>query len=315
MQSRRWFTLMLSLIIILSFAACSGGGSSGGNGDEDNPGTIIVDPSPEYPIMIFGVEINSRPGRVLTLAPSITEKLYDLGHQNRIVGISDFCDYPVSIIGTPRFGTAQIPDVNEIIDLAPHVILSAAPLPLDAASSLEDAGIPVIVFTHSFSLVDLEETYITIATLMDGRTTGRRIGERFVEILGERIDEIAAGAPAGSRGRAMYLRTLPFTIATGNTLEGELIERLGFENIASGQEVRWVFDPEEARSPEGRELFQSLDVIFSDERFAPVSAIQNSEFFAGLDLDISEIYVYIDSLVFERQSLRMLSELEKMVAR
>jgi iron complex transport system substrate-binding protein len=300
------------LLLVFLLAACSGPGGPGGL-----PADIPLEPQPdpEYPVMISGVALESRPARVLSLAPAITEKLCDLNYQDRIIGISDFCDYPVALSGTTRFGTAQAPYIHDILYASPHVVLSAAQLPVDAAKALGDAGIPVIIFSHSFSVIELEEVYTTIAVMMDGRTSGRMIGERFVENLNARIDEIAAAPMSGTAPKkALYLSMLDFHVATGNTLEGELLQRIGFENIAEGQRNRWLFDPQEANSDEGRALFESIEMLFIDENAAPISMLENSEFYKDLPCVVDDLYIYINKTAFERQSLRMLEQLEIMAA-
>ncbi|MDR2909532.1 MAG: hypothetical protein LBU86_06595, partial [Oscillospiraceae bacterium] len=170
----------------------------------------------------------------------------------------------------------------------------------------------VAVLPHAQSLAELEETWLAVCALMDGRTTGAMIGEKFVEDIEDRISQIAAAPAEGEPKPAIYLRMLNYTIATANTLEGELLERIGFINIAAGQTTRWAFDPGEAQSPEGRALFESVEMIFCDERDVSIKMLEQSDFYRGLNCVLKDLYIYIDCAVFERQSLRMLDQLELM---
>jgi iron complex transport system substrate-binding protein len=53
------------------------------------------------------VKIPSHPRRIISLAPSITEILFILDLDEEIVGVTDFCDYPVGVSKKRRIGCIQ----------------------------------------------------------------------------------------------------------------------------------------------------------------------------------------------------------------
>ncbi|HKR62458.1 MAG TPA: helical backbone metal receptor [Thermoanaerobaculia bacterium] len=59
--------------------------------------------------------------RVVSLVPSITETLFDLGAGASVVGITDFCIFPPSL-DLPRLGGTKNPRVDEIRALAPDLV-------------------------------------------------------------------------------------------------------------------------------------------------------------------------------------------------
>ena len=307
---QRLLTLVLVLVLALGLASCGAGGENGQTGNGPDAAT-----DPEYPVVVGGTTIAFRPTRIVSLAPSITEKIYDLGHGGRLVGISYYQgDYPASLAHMPAFGLATRPNIQGILSVNPHLVFSVSELPLPAMAALEEAGIPLVILpSYAQSMSELEAIYLNLSMILDGRTTGRIFGESFRRELNRRIDEIAAEISYYPPLNAVYLRALDFTVATGDTLEGQLMERLGFVNIARDQR-NWAFDPEEAVSPEGRELFGSLDVIFFDpgDQDDPYGtsgvAIGQSTFWQ----DINAAHVYIDNSIFEIQSMRLLGQLELM---
>jgi len=290
--------------LALGLAAC------GGDNGYDN-GYQSGEPDPEYPVSvgINGAVVEFRPTRVVSLAPSLTEKIYDLGHGGRLVGISDHQgDYPASLAHLPAYGLATMPDIQGILSVNPHVVFSVSELPQGAMVALEVAEIPLVILpSYAHSMAELEEIYLGISMALDGRTTGRMIGERFAREFNRKIDDIAARVPSIYPPlSAVYLRALDFTVATGDTLEGQLLERMGFVNIARDQRD-WAFDPEDAASTEGTALFGSLDVIFFDLGYIdPEDDLAESAFWRGIDA----AHVNIDSLIFDRQSLRLLDQLD-----
>jgi len=64
------------------------------------------------------------PERVISLIPSITESLFDLGLGNRIVGVSQFCTYPEHLVlEKPRVGGQKNPNHDAIASLNPDLII------------------------------------------------------------------------------------------------------------------------------------------------------------------------------------------------
>src|SRR6478736_2572038 len=63
----------------------------------------------------------SPPKRVVSLVPSITETLFDLGAGESLVGITDFCIFPPDL-ALPRVGGTKNPHVDEIRALKPDLV-------------------------------------------------------------------------------------------------------------------------------------------------------------------------------------------------
>ncbi|HHY52957.1 MAG TPA: ABC transporter substrate-binding protein [Clostridiales bacterium] len=314
MRLKRWIAAVLATLLIFSLAGCDQKETTAPSQESSAADLSQPEPDPEYPLQVGSVTINARPGKVVSLAPSITEKICDLGLEQRLAGRSSECSYPESILSLPQYGTSKYPDTKGLRELKPQLVLSVEELPTDAMKTLEEIGATlVIVPSYCRSIAEWEETYIQLATILEGRTTGREIGERFVQNLEERLDSIAASYPEDHPLKALYLRLMPFTVATGDTLESELMERVGFENIAA-QQTNWVFDPEDATSEEGRALFNSLEIIFLYEDYVTIKHLERSDHYKRLQATIKDWYIYVDGIAFERQSLRLLDELEKMVS-
>src|SRR3954452_9810726 len=63
----------------------------------------------------------SPPSRVVSLVPSLTETLFDLGAGESVVGITDFCIFPEGLT-LPRVGGTKNPRMDEIRALAPELV-------------------------------------------------------------------------------------------------------------------------------------------------------------------------------------------------
>ncbi len=62
--------------------------------------------------------------RVISMSPTITEIISELGGEDKIVGISTYCSFPKSACQKKQIGTALTPDMEEILKLRPDVIYS-----------------------------------------------------------------------------------------------------------------------------------------------------------------------------------------------
>jgi ABC-type Fe3+-hydroxamate transport system substrate-binding protein len=75
----------------------------------------------------FKVDLESSPGRIVSLVPSWTETLFALGLGERVVGVTKFCVEPVERVGSIRkVGGTKNPDLRAIAALAPDLIIANA---------------------------------------------------------------------------------------------------------------------------------------------------------------------------------------------
>lgn len=82
-------------------------------------------------------------GRIVSLAPSLTETLYALGLQDRLVGDTDYCDYPPEAQRKPKVGGGLNPSIETIASLHPDVVLVTKSFNrLETVHALETLGIP-----------------------------------------------------------------------------------------------------------------------------------------------------------------------------
>ena len=82
--------------------------------------------------------------RVVSLAPSLTETIYALGLQDRLVGDTDFCDYPADAMKKHKVGGAINPNLEEIAALHPDLVVMTKSLNrIETVNALEQLGIPV----------------------------------------------------------------------------------------------------------------------------------------------------------------------------
>src|SRR5260221_10812949 len=134
--------------------------------------------------------------RIVSLAPSLTETIYALGLQDRLVGDTIYCDYPPDAQNKTKVGGAINPSLEQIAALHPDLVLVTKGLNrLETADALEGLGISSYSTVHP---VTVEEIIASIKNLSDvlvvpeaGASVAREMQRRLAD-LQQRVGALAA---------------------------------------------------------------------------------------------------------------------------
>lgn len=198
-------------------------------------------------------------------------------------------------------GTGGSPDVSAIRKARPDLVLLSAGLPEEEWIQLQQADIEVLVLSRPTDPDGLQALYTDLSRIFAGDVTGRAAGEEFFAGQMGRLEEAAEQVDAycrtdeGKKLSAVYLRILDYTVATGDTLEGKLLEAAGFDNIA-GPYGEWQF-------PYDMASLYTPDVIFCDDSITIPMLEQNNNY-KGLTAVKEDIVYSYDFTAFERLGVR-----------
>jgi iron complex transport system substrate-binding protein len=237
---------------------------------------------------IQNIPIAAAPRRVVSLVPSLTESFFDLGLGDHLVGITDYCIHPAALLsGLPRVGGPKNPRVDQILGLAPDLVLANqeenSPPGIDA---LRRAGIPVWLtfpLTLREALCDLD--YLA-------RLYGSEPAQQFVKVLASACEKFSrAGMQRASKRFFCPIWTDQtsegerwWMTFNGQTYPSDLLATLGLRNAFSRRERLYPLaadlgkcspedpGPRDIRYPRVRlaEILQSdLDILLiPDEPYA-----------------------------------------------
>jgi iron complex transport system substrate-binding protein len=160
------------------------------------------------------------------MLPSLTESVCALGKCSVLVGVDRFSNWPKSVDTLPRLGGITDANIEGIVRLKPDLVLLEKSSPL--ISRLQSLGITVAVFDVR-SMVDVQRTLRQLDIVLGSTESG---------VVWDRIQlDIAranrALSPSQKAARVYFeVNSAPF--AAGKTsFIGELIDRLGMQNIAT----------------------------------------------------------------------------------
>ena len=244
------------------------------------------------------VAINGTPERIISLAPSNTEILFALGLGDRVVGVTDYCDYPPEALNKTEVGGYANPDVEKIVALDPDLILVAHGTPMDVINSM--AGLGLTVFgIKTTDLDDLLNDIRRIAEITDKEVEAQALTsemETRIQAVTNQTDELE------QRPRVFYIVWHdPLWTAGSGTFINELIEKSGGVNIFQNVTGYPTISIEEviARDPE---------IIITSE-WSYEWAINASELASTNASQTGRIYTLDDDLV-QRPGPRLVEGLE-----
>lgn len=166
--------------------------------------------------------------RVVSLVPSLTETLFDLGAGSEVVGITDFCIFPPGL-ALPRVGGTKNPRIEEIRTLAPDLVY------LNTEENLRRHGDAIARFAraHVSEPKTVDDVEGLIAEL--GAIHARQ--ERAAALV-EQLRDARASLSSRSFTFACPIWKNPWMWCGGDTYVSNLVESAGGRNVL-GDRLRY----------------------------------------------------------------------------
>jgi iron complex transport system substrate-binding protein len=182
------------------------------------------------------VNVPNRPQRLISLAPSITETLYALGLGDRLVGDTDYCDFPPEARDKPHVGAMLNPSLEKIVALKPDLVLGTADANRrETADQLERLGIPL----YGLRAHTVDEMVRSIEDL--GQLLGcERESQGLVRQLRGRIESVEKRVAGQSRPQVLFVVWYrPLITAGPRTFIADVIARAGGVSISNDLRGEW----------------------------------------------------------------------------
>lgn len=252
--------------------------------------------------------IPDNPARIIALAPSITEIVYDLGQEERLVGVTQYSTYPSEAESLPRIGSYVRPDIEKIVALKPDLCLATKDgNPKHIVDKIVELGIPVYVINPR----NIEQIMDTITRLGYLLHADQRAAE-LVTDMQKRIENIKTQVQKGQNKPRIFFQidAEPLFSAGTNTFIHELIELAGGINAAAGEvsypRYSWediiVLQPDIVLISSMAGGLSPDYLVKSWKQWNLLSAVRNEQ-----------IYV-VDAELFDRPTPRLIDGLEVIAA-
>lgn len=210
-MATEWFGLLMPLAMLLA-GALHPGTAAAAIEITDDRGVVVRFEQP--------------PRRIVSLLPSLTETLCEIGRCDRLVGVDRYANWPASVDRLPRLGGGIDPNVEAIVALRPDAVLLAQSSRV--VQRLEALGLKVVVLeprTHA----DVRSVLSRLARLTGVETA---VAQRTWQGIDAAVSAAARSLPASAANTRVYFEVNRAPYGAGpSSFIGETLARLGVRNI------------------------------------------------------------------------------------
>ena len=229
----------------------------------------------------------SRPQRIISLVPALTEMLYAVGAGPQVVAVSSYDEYPPEVKALPKVGALLDPDTERIISLKPDLVITYGSQ-VDLQAQMKRAAIATFDYRHA----GLAHILVTMKEL-GGRTGHGAEADKAVAAIEARLAAVRARVAGKRRPKTLLVfsrepKTLRNLYVSGgrgflhdmleiaggddvfNDIDKESVQVSTETILARAPEVILELRPEEI--PAGQPM---QDELASWSRLASVPAVRN----------------------------------------
>ncbi len=177
------------------------------------------------------VTISGTPERIVSLSPANTELLFALGLGDKVVGVTDFCNYPPEAMSRTKVGGITNVNVEQVAALDPDVIFAASLTRKETAEKLDSMGYPVFV-NDPRNISDIEKSIRNMGLVTGADDNATRLIGQINGSIKAITDKAAALDESEKPTVLMLLDTYDFYVAGSNCYGDDLIKLTGGKNVA-----------------------------------------------------------------------------------
>ena len=195
-------------------------------GHADSSARLLVDQAGRQ------VAVPADPVRVVALAPSVTEIIFELGEQRRLRGVTQFSDYPPPARDLPKVGSYVKLDLERIVSLNPDLCIAIKDgNPIRTVERIEALAIPV----YAVDPRDLNGVINAIGEIGVLLNAGPK-AENLVNNLRSRIDRVESRVKNLDHRPGVFFQIgiKPIVAVGTHSFSNELIVMAGGRNLTAG---------------------------------------------------------------------------------
>jgi iron complex transport system substrate-binding protein len=285
MRKIKWFMLVLVMLLAILPAGCGTTGGDNVNNENNVPDNGEVNGL--YPMTIVddngqSVEITSEPQRIVSLMPSLTETLFALGLGERVVGVTDYCNYPNEVSDIEKIGSLWSINAEVILSLEPDLIFTTEGITQQEVLDVLTANNLTVMVVNPQNLDEIEESFRLIAKVAGVPENGEELAS---QVRADREAFIAKVTviPAEERPNVFIMvDDQLYTVGSGVFMD-DLITIAGGVNIAADLSSGWFQMSEEQLLELNPDLIISSyitrDEILGKAAWQELNAVKNERIY------------------------------------
>ncbi|MEA2006468.1 MAG: ABC transporter substrate-binding protein [Acidobacteriota bacterium] len=212
----------------------------------------------------FPFIIKSPPERIVSLAPNITEILFALGLEDKITGVTRYCDFPKEAQTKEKIGGIVDPNLEKIKSLNPDLVVAFRGNPLGILNRLRKLHCPVFVLEQGTTIESVFETIRKVGIVTQTETQAHVL----IQSLEKQYTAILEAVKKTSHKPKVFVSLHGTGLWTcgKNSFLSDLITKAGGVNIAEQVDRKWLlYNKEELihKNPEIIIILSSSETGFS----------------------------------------------------
>ncbi|MBC7693866.1 MAG: ABC transporter substrate-binding protein [Burkholderiales bacterium] len=176
------------------------------------------------------IELDNFPKRIVSLVPSQSELLWDLGLRKELVGVTKFCIHPKELLETvARIGGTKTLNINMIRDLRPDLIIG---------NKEENEQSQIIELQKEFK-VWMSDIFTLYDSLEMIKSVGKIVNREEQAIhISNSIDQSFSELKSLHKS-VLYLIWKPYMAAGKGTFIGDMLQKMGLQNVIEDEKARY----------------------------------------------------------------------------
>lgn len=260
--------LGIAVCCIAMLFSCGGVGSS-----SSNDMYVFVD---DYDREVL---VPKDPKRIVSASPAITEILFALDAQDKLVGRTDYCNYPAEALNIESIGGINNLNVEKLLSLSPDLVLVGSMVSENIVNIISKAHVPVVVVKEKDNFDALFDNIERIGVLSNKVDMALKLNDS----LNEQVSSVKKSINvADSKPTVYYVVGYGsggnFT-AGGNTFINDIFNICGLKNIA--EDIKgWNFSTEALLDADPDYIFirkEDKDEFMSTAPYTYLSAVKKKK--------------------------------------
>lgn len=258
--------------------------------------------TPSYPVVFENdgnkYKIDKEPRTIVSLAPDITETLFDIGAGSKIKGRTIYCNYPGSASRIREVGSLYDPNIETVIDINPELVMAATHFKVDVLNKFKEAKINIFAKDSPKTLDQMYEFTLVLGNIVNRNYEARALVSSMkakvqtVEMYTSNLKNkpsVYYVVGAGEYGEFA---------ATGDTFTNDVILAAGGINVASdGSNYSYTLEKLIDKNPKyifGPQMH--YDTMKASNNYRSLQALKNNNF------------ILVNEDIFARPSQRLVDQ-------
>ena len=253
----------------------------------------------------FPEDISSYPERIVSLGPALTEQIYLLGAEDKLVGVTRYCQRPAQAQEKEKVGTVLEANLEKIAYLEPNLVLATGLTNPKTIEKLKRLNINVVTFPQAKNFSQINEQFSALARLVGRQERAGEIlsrAKRRIDVLERRVKHLAKKKVFAQVGAN------PLFAAGPDSFINDCIRLAGGINVVSGTRSGLYSREKVLQDNPDVIIIATMGIVGKEEKqqwqnFKSLSAVKNNQ-----------IYIVDEYIFCSSTPPSFVQALEKMIA-